>query len=90
MAPATVSAGTQESIVTEKTKDEDQKFNVVIYGIEECKKGTPRYEKFICDLNKVNSIITNVESGISPPSVRAGPFQTGQVAIENIQGSLAL
>ena len=48
-APATVCAGTQESIATEKTSrynDEDRKFNVVIHRIEECKKGTPRYERF--------------------------------------------
>ena len=42
----------------------------MIHGIEECKKGTPRYKRFRCDLNKVNSIITNVENGISPLSVR--------------------
>ena len=50
---------------------EDRKFSVVIiYGIKECRKGTPRYERLNHDLDKVTSIVTQGENSVSPLSIR--------------------
>ena len=50
--------------------EEDRKFNVVIYGINECNKGTPRNERLNHDLDKVTSIITQGDNSVSPLSIR--------------------
>ena len=47
----------------------DRKFNVVIYGIIECSKGTPRNERLTHDLDKVTSIVTEGENSINPLSI---------------------
>jgi len=36
--------------------DSEKKFNVVIYGISECPKDTPRSERLTQDLSKVESV----------------------------------
>ena len=43
---------------------------VVIYGLDECSKGTPRHEQFNHDLDKVTTIVTDTESSINPLSIR--------------------
>ena len=48
----------------------DRKFNVVIYGINECGKGTPRHERLKHDVDKVTQIVTEGENSISPLSLR--------------------
>lgn len=53
----------------DKTQD-DRKFNVVIYGINECSKGTPKNERLNHDLDKVTSIIAKGDNCISPLSIR--------------------
>jgi len=51
---------------------QDWKFNVVIYGIDECPKGTPRHERSGLDLSNVAQIITKVaiDESINPLSIR--------------------
>jgi len=44
----------------------DSKFNVFIYGINECDKGTPRNERSGRDFSGVIEIITKVNENISP------------------------
>ena len=53
----------------DKTQN-DRKFNIVVYGIDECSKGTPKNERLNHDLDKVTSIITKGENSISPLSIR--------------------
>ena len=54
-----------------KDKDQaDRKFNIVIYGISECSKGTPRHERLKHDLDKVTQIVAEGENSISPLSIR--------------------
>jgi len=48
---------------------EDCKYNVVVYGIKECGKGTPRQERLNHDLEKVTSIVTEGENSINPLSI---------------------
>ena len=49
----------------------DRKFNVVIYGIEECPKGTPKHERFNRDLENI-TVISSVDTdgSIQPQSIR--------------------
>jgi len=51
----------------QKKPQQDRKFNVVIYGINEYPKGTPRHERSGLDLSSVARIITKV---INPLSIR--------------------
>jgi len=48
---------------------EDRKFNVVVYGIKECDKGTPRHERLKHDVENVTQIATEGENSISPLSI---------------------
>lgn len=48
----------------------DRKFNIVIYGIDECDKGAPRNERSGQDFSSVTEIITKVNENISPLSIR--------------------
>ena len=48
----------------------DRKFNVVIYRIKECNKGTPRHERLKHDVERVTQIVTEGENSISPLSIR--------------------
>ena len=56
--------------VTNRANEGNPMFNVVIYGIDECSKGTPRREQFNHDLDKVTTIVTETESRINPLSIR--------------------
>jgi len=49
---------------------EDRQFNIVIYGIQECSKGTPRNEQLAHGLDKVTNLITQGENSVSPLSIR--------------------
>lgn len=66
---------TTDTTVTKKTNvhespQQDRKFNVVIYGIEECAKGMPRHERSGLDLSNISRIITKVDENINPLSIR--------------------
>jgi len=50
--------------------NDDRKFNVVIYGITECDKGTNRSERVSHDLHHVKSIVTEGDNSINPLSIR--------------------
>ena len=66
-------SGSQSTSFNNKVPDksqEDRKFNVVIYGVKECTKGTPRHERLNHDLDKVTSIVTEGDNSISPLSIR--------------------
>ena len=49
----------------EVTVQEDHKCNAVIYGIEECAKGTPRYNRPNHDLDEIKSIIAEGENSLT-------------------------
>lgn len=49
---------------------EERKFNVVIYGIDECPSGTARISRLESDLNQVVSIITPLVPTLNEQSVR--------------------
>ena len=71
----TNSTSQQEPITNKVNKVEEQaqgdrKYNIVIYGIKECSKGTPRNERLSHDLDQVTSVITKGEISINPLSIR--------------------
>jgi len=49
---------------------QERKFNIVLYGIDECPKGTPRHERSGLDLSNVVKIITKIDENINPLSIR--------------------
>ena len=82
--PDQVSNATADITVTKKAtfqdnSQQDRKFNVVIYGIDECPKGTPRHECSSLDLSNIAQIITKVDENINPLSIydlhRLGKYQ---------------
>ena len=48
----------------------DRKYNLVIYGIPECDKGTPRSRRLKTDTINVSTVITNLDCSIHRQCVR--------------------
>lgn len=48
----------------------DRKFNIVMFGIEECQVGTARYTRQSEDLEKVTAVISSVDASLSSTSVK--------------------
>jgi len=65
-APKTTTAKKPDN----KAHLDDRKFNVVIYGINECDKGTNRAERQSHDLHNVTTIVTQGDKSINPLSIR--------------------
>ena len=49
---------------------QDRKFNIVVYGIKECSKGTSRLERITKDSEEVTNTIQKLDNTISSQSVR--------------------
>ena len=83
-APAQLANAETNATATNKTNthenlQQDRKFNVVLYGIDECPKGTPRHERSGLDLSNIAKIITKVDENVNPLSIhdlhRLGKYQ---------------
>jgi len=48
----------------------DRKYNLLIFGLKESSKGTPRFRRETKDFSDVCSILTSVDTSISPQAVR--------------------
>ena len=72
--PATIRSVQVPAITASKKTDNkaynDRKFNVVIYGINECDKRTNRSERQSQDLHNVTKIVTEGDNTINPLSIR--------------------
>lgn len=59
----------------------DSKYNVVLYGVEECRSGLSRSARFESDLSSVIDIFSALDSSIQPQSIRdcyrLGKFSPG-------------
>lgn len=59
----------------------ESKYNVVLYGVEECRPGLPRSARFESDLTSVVSVFSALDSSIQSQSVRdcyrLGKFSSG-------------
>ena len=47
-----------------------KKFNLVLYGIKECPKGTPRHSRLVSDLKSVADILSSIDTQVSQLSIR--------------------
>ena len=52
------------------TTSSDRKYNIVVYGIEECPAGTPRSERSKHDVNESLSIVSNLDHDIQPFAIK--------------------
>ena len=48
----------------------DQKFNLVVYGIDECCRGTPRHNRLINDMQKVVSALSITDTTTQSQSIK--------------------
>ena len=48
----------------------DRKFNVIVYGIDECPKGTPKHARSESDLRSVISVLSKVDNSVESQSIR--------------------
>ena len=62
--------GKQVYSVSRSSVVSDRKYNLVIYGIPECDKGTLRVRRLKTDTINVSTVITNLDSSIHPQCVR--------------------
>ena len=54
-----------------------KKFNLVLYGIKECPKGTPRHSRLVSDLKSVADILSSIDTQVSQLSIRDN-YQLGK------------
>ena len=52
------------------TLADDRKYNIVVYGIKECSKGTNRFTRIKLEFEEVTKILGSVEKSIGPQSIR--------------------
>ena len=50
--------------------ESEKKFNLVLYGIRECPKGTPRHSRLVSDLKSVADILSSIDTQVSQLSIR--------------------
>ena len=51
-------------------QDSARKFNVVLFGIKECSKGTKKMERNILDLNNATDILMDLDNSVHSHSIR--------------------
>ncbi len=76
------SRGSSKPIPVISTESSDRKFNLIVRGLAESKKGTPRHERTRQDLAAVCDILTSLESDVSAASIRdcfrLGKYEPGR------------
>jgi len=50
--------------------DTARKFNVILYGIDECSKGTKKMEREKSDMNNVTTVLTDLDISIQSHTIR--------------------
>ena len=74
-------AQTQKSPMVDSS--ESRKFNVVIFGIAECRQGAKRHERLAYDLSKVESVFSDIDASLKSSSIkdcfRLGRYKQDQV-----------
>jgi len=52
------------------TSADDRKYNLVVYGVKECSKGTNRFTRMKLEFEQVAEILGSVDKSIGPQSIR--------------------
>ena len=60
----------------------ERKYNVILYGLDECPKGTPRSTRIENDLNKAISILSKADKSITSLSIKDA-YRLGRLSSEN-------
>ena len=55
---------------TQSPHNNDSKFNIVLYGVEECPSGRSRSARLESDLSSVVDVLSSVDTSIQPQSVK--------------------
>ena len=81
--PSTGNSTFDPPLPAQKQYSSSSKFNIVLHGLEECSKGTPRHTRLNSDFSKVNSLLHGIDpNSQSPPCVRdcrrLGKFNASQ------------
>ena len=58
------------SLVVATKHDSARKFNVVLFGVDECSKGTKKMEREKLDLNHATEVLTDLDNTVQPHSIR--------------------
>ena len=53
-----------------KPSSDNRKFRLVVYGINECPKGTPRHSRFLQDVKSAGEVLSSVDNSVTVQSVR--------------------
>ena len=70
-APATVLQSLPRSTVSSQAvKGRERKFNIVLYGMDECPNGSPKSNRLEEDLKNALSVISEVDQSITSHSIR--------------------
>ena len=56
--------------VASSRQDSTRKFNIVLFGLEECSKGTKKIDREKADLNNAAEVLTGLENTVQPHSIR--------------------
>ena len=64
-----------------KEKFHDKKFNVIVYGIDECPRGTPKQSRFKSDLNRVVSVLSEIDNSVQSQSI-SDIYRLGKYTLE--------
>lgn len=67
---ATLSPSTSEAVVNKENYHHDRKFNVIVFGIDECSKGTSKHVRLESDLSSVVSVLSGLNSNIHSQSIK--------------------
>ena len=72
-----------QSTTSSQISHSERKFNVVVYDIEECPKGTPKHARLQSDLSHVVSVLSEVDTSVDSQSTkdcyRLGKFIPNQI-----------
>ena len=67
----------------ESSYESPRKFNVVVFGIEECSQGAKRHERLASDLSKIKSVLVDIDGSLKSCSIkdcyRLGRYKVDQV-----------
>jgi len=56
--------------VASSRQDSTRKFNIVLFGLDECSKGTKKIDREKADLNNAAEVLTGLENSVQPHSIR--------------------
>ena len=59
-----------QSTTSSQISHSERKFNVIVYGIEECPKGTPKHARLQSDLSHVGSVLSEVDTSVDSQSIK--------------------